>query len=118
MTGHGAFVTTYFVTSPTKLSSGPPRPPSSAPPRIFDGSSAARTTACTPRRLASSTIAWPARRARTVAVATSTPSYSSPTAFARASAARARLSWASGSAASIGSDIGTSKIQIASIVAP
>ena len=38
----------------------------------------------TPRRRASSTIAWPARRARTVAVATSTPSYSSPTAFARA----------------------------------
>ena len=52
----------------------------------------------TPRRRASSTIAWPARRARTVAVATSTPSYSSPTALARASAARACLSCASGSA--------------------
>ena len=49
-----------------------------------DGSSAASTIASTPRRRASSTIAWPARRARTVAVATSTPSYSSPTAFARA----------------------------------
>src|SRR3954464_13468464 len=65
-----------------KLSSGPPRPPSSAPPRMREGGSAARTIASTPRRLASSTIAWPARRARTVAVATSTPSYSSPTAFA------------------------------------
>src|SRR4051812_2941016 len=118
MIWHGALEITYFVASPTKSSSGPPRPPSSAPPRIFDGSSAARTTACTPRRLASSTIACPARRARTVAVATSTPSYSSPTAFARASAARACLSCASGSAASMGSDIGTSKIHSASMVAP
>src|SRR6478752_3241808 len=118
MTGHGALASTYFVASPTKSSSGPPRPPSSAPPRIFDGSSAASTTACTPRRLASSTIACPARRARTVAVATSTPSYSSPTALARASAARACLSWESGSAASIGSDIGTTKIHSASMVAP
>ena len=118
MTGHGALASTYLVASPTKSSSGPPRPPSSAPPRIFDGSSAASTTACTPRRLASSTIACPARRARTVAVATSTPSYSSPTALARASAARACLSCASGSAASIGSDIGTSKIHSASMVAP
>jgi len=51
-------------------------------------------------------------------VATSTPSYSSPTAFARRSAARARSSWASGSRASIGSAIGTSKIHSASIVEP
>src|SRR3954447_17808104 len=118
ITWHGALPTTYLVTSPTKLSNGPPRPPSSAPPRILEGSSAASTTACTPRRLASSTIACPARRARTVAVATSTPSYSSPTALARASAARACLSCASGSAASMGSDIGTSKIHRASMVAP
>ena len=55
------------------------------------GSSAASTIASTPRRLASCTIASPARRARTVAVATSTPSYSSPTALARASALRAGL---------------------------
>src|SRR4051795_9915726 len=76
------------------------------------------TIACTPRRLASSTIAAPVRRARTVAVATVTPSYSSPTALARASAPRARLSCASGSAASMGSDIGSSKTQIASTVEP
>ncbi len=61
-------------------------PPSSTPPRSRVGSSAASTIASTPRRLASRTIASPARRARTIAVATSTPSYSSPTAFARASA--------------------------------
>src|SRR5689334_5255479 len=118
MTSHAALETTYLVASPTKLSSGPPRPPSSAPPRIREGSSAAMTIACTPRRRASSTIAAPARRARTVAVATSTPSYSSPTALARRSAARARSSWASGSRASIGSAIGTSKIHSASIVEP
>src|SRR3954447_21950970 len=118
MTSHGALETTYFVASPTKLSRGPPRPPSSAPPRIRDGSSAARTIAWTPRRRASSTIAAPARRARTVAVATSTPSYSSPTALARRSVARAASSCASGSRASIGSAIGTSKIHSASIVDP
>src|SRR5215213_6442799 len=53
------------------------------------GSSAASTIASTPRRLASRTMPSPARRARTVAVATSTPWYSSPTALARWSAARA-----------------------------
>ena len=63
-------------------------------------------------------MAWPVRRARTVAVATSTPSYSSPTALARRSAARARSSCASGSRASIGSAIGTSKTHSASMVAP
>src|SRR3954454_7234141 len=118
MTSHGALETTYFVASPTKLSIGPPRPPSSAPPRMREGSSAASTIAWTPRRRASSTIAAPARRARTVAVATSTPSYSSPTAFARRSASRARCSCMSGSRAASGSAIGTSKTQSASIVAP
>src|SRR4051794_40239909 len=34
MTSQAALETTYFVASPTKLSIGPPRPPSSAPPRI------------------------------------------------------------------------------------
>ena len=56
------------------------------------------------------------RRARIVAVATCTPEYSSPTAFARANAWRACLTCASGSRASSGSDIGISKIQTASIV--
>ena len=71
ITRQGALVTTYFVTSPTNASlRPPPRPPSSAPPRTRVGSSAARTIASTPRRRASSTIACPARRARTVAVAT------------------------------------------------
>src|ERR687890_457851 len=56
------------------------------PPRSRVGASAASTIASTPRRFASRTIASPARRARTVAVATSTPSYSSPTAPARAGA--------------------------------
>jgi hypothetical protein len=51
-------------------------------------------------------------------VATSTPWYSSPTAFARASALRARLSCASGSRPSMGSDMGTSNTHSASIVAP
>ena len=59
ITRHGALLTTYLVTSPTKLSRGRPRPPSSAPPRIREGSSAASTIASTPRRRASSTIAWP-----------------------------------------------------------
>ena len=58
----------------------------------------------------------PARRARTIAVATCTPEYSSPTALARASAWRACLICASGSRASSGSDIGISKIHTASIV--
>ena len=62
------------------------------------GSSAASTIASTPRRLASRTIPSPALRARTVAVATSTPSYSSPTALARCSALRARLRSSSGDA--------------------
>ena len=39
--------------------------------------------ASTPRRLASEMIAAPAERPRTIAVATSTPSYSSPTSLAR-----------------------------------
>ena len=82
------------------------------------GSSAASTIASTPRRLASCTIASPARRARTVAVATSTPSYSSPTALARASALRARLRSSSATRASIGSAIGTSNTHSASITAP
>ena len=93
-------------------------PPSSTPPRIWSGCSAARTIASTPRRLASRTIASPALRARTTAVATSTPSYSSPTALARASALRAALSSASGIGVSSGSAIGTSKIHSASITAP
>ncbi len=93
-------------------------PPSSTPPRVRAGSSAASTIASTPRRFASRTIASPALRARTTAVATSTPSYSSPTAFARASAARARLSSASGTLVSSGSVSGTSKIHSASITAP
>ena len=82
------------------------------------GSSAASTIASTPRRLASRTIASPVRRARTTAVATSTPSYSSPTALARASAFRARLSSASGTRVSSGSAIGTSNTHSASITAP
>ena len=49
------------------------------------GSSAASTIASTPRRRASPTMAWPAVRPRTIAVATSTPAYSSPTSLARAS---------------------------------
>ena len=108
---------TYLVTSPTKFSSGPPLPPRPTPPRIRDGSSAPSTIASTPRRRASSTIAYPARRVRTVAVATYTPPYSSPTAFARASARRASLICSSGRRASSGSDIGITKIQTASIVA-
>ncbi len=118
ITRHSALRSTYFVASPTKLSSGPPDPPSSAPPRTRDGSSAASTIASTPRRFASLTIPCPARRARTIAVCTWTPSYSSPTALARRSASCARLIWASGRRASIGSAIGTSKTQIASITAP
>ena len=82
------------------------------------GSSAASTIASTPRRRASRTIASPAARARTVAVATSTPSYSSPTALARASALRAMRRSASGMRESSGSAIGTSKTQSASITAP
>ena len=110
--------TTYFVISPTKFSRGrrarraarrrgsataprrparSPRRPGAAPPRRSPG---------------------PARRARTVAVATWTPSYSSPTALARASAAARASSCASGRRASIGSDIGISKTHSASIVAP
>ena len=58
-------------------------PPRIAPPRMRLGASAASTIASTPRRLASATIAAPAVRPRTIAVATSTPSYSSPTSFAR-----------------------------------
>src|SRR3954463_9113729 len=73
------------------VSRSPALPPSSVPPRVATFSSAASTIASTPRRLASCTIASPARRARTTAVATSTPSYSSPTALARASAWRGRL---------------------------
>ena len=82
------------------------------------GSSAASTIASTPRRLASRTIPSPARRARTVAVATSTPSYSSPTALARCSALRARLRSSSPIRASSGSDIGSSNTHTASITAP
>ena len=82
------------------------------------GSSAASTIASTPRRLASRTIASPALRARTVAVATSTPSYSSPTALARCSALRARLRSSSGMRASSGIAIGTSNTHTASITAP
>ena len=91
ITWHGALDSTYSGRLPTKSSSGPPRPPSSAPPRIFDGSSAASTIGLARRG------AWPRRRSparrgarATVAVATSTPSYSSPTALARAQR-RARL---------------------------
>ena len=51
-------------------------------------------------------------------MATSTPWYSSPTALARFNAARARLSSSSGTRASSGSAIGTSKIHSASITAP
>src|SRR6478752_3515828 len=36
ITRHGALATTYLVMSPTKLSRGPPRPPSAEPPRIVD----------------------------------------------------------------------------------
>src|SRR6185437_2881147 len=75
ITRQRALSMTYLVTSPTKFSSGPPRPPRRAPPRISEGSSAPSTIASTPRRLASSTIACPARRVRTVAVATCTPVY-------------------------------------------
>ena len=82
------------------------------------GSSAASTIASTPRRLASRTIPSPVLRARTVAVATSTPSYSSPTALARWSALRARLRSSSGMRASSGSAIGTSNTHTASITAP
>ena len=82
------------------------------------GSSAASTIASTPRRLASRTIPSPALRARTVAVATSTPWYSSPTALARWSALRARLRSSSGMRASSGSAIGTSNTHTASITAP
>src|SRR3954452_16492328 len=117
ITRHGAFESTYFVICPT-ASSAPPRPPSSAPPRVLVGGSAASTIASTPRRRAWSTMAWPVRRARTVAVATSTPSYSSPTALARARASRALRSWFSGRRASSGRAMGTSKTQSASITAP
>ena len=51
------------VMSPTKRSRGPPRPPSSARRARGVGSSAASTIASTPRRRASSTIAWPTVRA-------------------------------------------------------
>ena len=81
----------------------PPRPARSPPPR------AVSPPARSPRRRA---------RARTVAVWTWTPSYSSPTAFARRSAARASSRRCSGRRASRGNDIGISKTQIASIVAP
>ena len=70
ITGHGALVTTYLVTSPTKFSSGPRGRRAARRRGSREGSSAASTIASTPRRRASSTIAWPARRARTVAVAT------------------------------------------------
>ncbi len=53
---------------------------------------------------------------RTIAVATCTPAYSSPTAFARASTWRACFTWSSGRLASSGSDIGITKIHSASIV--
>ena len=72
------------------------------------GSSAASTIASTPRLRASATIAWPALRPRTIAVATSTPSYSSPTSLARDSTRLARVTRSSGTRASIGSDIGIS----------
>src|SRR3954447_19841943 len=55
--------------TPRRLPGAPP-PPSPPPPGIKDGSSAPSTIASTPRRRASSTIACPARRVRTVAVAT------------------------------------------------
>ena len=106
------------MVSPTLVSCSPGLPPSRSPPPTRVGSSAASTTASTPRRLASLTIASPALRPRTTAVATSTPWYSSPTAFARLSAARARLSSSSGTRVSSGSAIGTSKTQTASITAP
>src|SRR5690242_13366983 len=88
------------------------------PPRVDAFSSAASTIASTPRRLASRTIASPARRARTTAVATSTPSYSSPTALARISARRARLSSLSGTGVSSGCAVGTSTTHTAPITAP
>ncbi len=79
-----------------------------APPRTALGSSAASTIASTPRRRASATMACPIVRPRTIAVATSTPAYSSPTSLARASTCLARLTRSSGTRASIGSDIGIS----------
>ena len=79
-----AFSTTYLVVSPTKRSRARPRPPRIVPPRSRLGSSAPRMIASTPRRRASETMAWPVERPRTIAVATSTPAYSSPTSFARA----------------------------------
>ena len=82
---------------PDEVVARPAAPAEQRPARIRVGSSAPRMITSTPRRWASSTIARPALRARTVAVATSTPWYSSPTALARRSAARARSSCASGS---------------------
>ena len=57
-------------------------------------------------------------RPRTIAVATSTPAYSSPTSFARASTCFAFLTRSSGTRASIGSDIGISNTYSASTTAP
>ena len=76
------------------------------------------TIASTPRRRASRTIASPALRERIVNGLTVTPSYSSPTALACASATRARLRSPSGSRPSSAIAIGTSNTHIASICAP
>ena len=89
-----------------------------APPRRRLGSSAPSTIASTPLRRASETIAWPTERPRTMAVATSTPAYSSPTSLARASTRFASFTRSSGTRASIGSDIGISNTYRASSTAP
>ena len=81
------------------------------------GSSAPSTIASTPRRLASETIAWPTERPRTIAVATSTPAYSSPTSLARAAPASPRARAPPARARRSG-DIGISKTYSASSTAP
>ena len=68
-----------------------------------------------PRRAASSTIAWPIERARTVSACTSTPC-SSPSARASASDASARAATSAGSAPSSANSRGTRTTVIASTV--
>ncbi len=97
--GTAPCATTYLVTSPTKLSSGRRGRRARAPPRIRDGSSARQHDRldAAAARLVDDRLRRRGGRARSPS-RPRRPSYSSPTALARASAARARLSCASGSA--------------------
>ena len=119
ITRHGALLSTYFVTSPTKFSSGPPRPAeprrrrgcATAPPRR--GRSPRRRAGAPPPR-----SPWPAAgrgRSRSPPRRPRTPPPPPSRGAARRGPARAARRAAG---RRCGSDIGTSKTHSASIVAP